>query len=406
MTLAEQGSNPKTPSGFPRNLILWLVGGAAALLLMILLVVAVSRPPAPALIGATPSSSAASEFVLDNSEAERRAFAKAQLQRLQHDGEVVRELLGDCEKELQAWAREIEPELTGKRGQAVAAAPSSLERFSAVYQQPRPRKSDIDACRGRVDALFEPVAEALTQDAVYLPNAQITDQLASEQRFAESSLQTLRQLRQDAWSVLSAAERSGATGTRSLHDALAELDAARAQSRVDEIAARQDSARRESTALIAKARADQELAYGQAEAARIAEETRRELERRRAEDATAAERSAHDILRNRAQDLAVQAKYRPFLGKGKFGSDTNVPGLLSFNYMNEIGALGDVKNFVNAACGRQIVIGSGVNPAFTYNDRERWSYPATEEDWQEYGRRFEEFRQLAPLFIELKLLRE
>jgi len=406
MAKSTPNSNPEHGQALPKNIVIWLVAAAAGLLVAILLIVSITRPGQPAAVNVAPATAALPDLVLDNSEAERRALAKSQLQRLQHDGENVRRLLDECEQELAAWDREVESELAGKRGQAVAADGESLAKFSAVYRQPRAKKSELLACRDRVDAVLEPVMAALSSGSLYVPTGDTTSQLVAERQFAQKSQQALQESRQNALSVLSGAERKGISGNRTLKDALNELEARQAQTRVDEITARQEAARRESTKMIAESRADQELAFGREEADRIKNETSRELERRKADDALKGQQATHDILKTRAADPAVQAKYTPFLGKGKFGSANNVPGLLSFNYMNHIGALESVENFVNAASGRKVVFRSGVHPDFAWNDRKRWTYPATDEEWQEFGRRYQEFRDLAPFWIELNLLRD
>ncbi len=404
MTKSNAGTNGGTAPIVSKNLVIWLIAGAAGLLFLILLVVAVSRPATPLVVSATPVDE--SMPVLDGAQTERRALAKAELQRLQQEGELVRRTLAECEQEIAAWDREVEPALTGNNGQAVAADRESLERFHAVYHQPRIAKSELDACRERLDTILQPVAAALASGTLYVPSSEASAKLSAERKFSETARQSLHEAVRNAVAVIADAQRKATTGDRPLQDAMKELDAQRDQARVAVIAAREESAREQATKQIADARAAQARAYGEAEAARIEEETRREIERKKAEDAIKAQSNTRAILEQRAADPVVQSKYKPFLGKGKFGSDTNVPGLLSFNYMNRIGVLSDVKCFVNAGCGRRIGVDSGHNAAFTRNDREHWTFPVTEEDWNEYRRRFEEFRELAPLFIELKLLRE
>jgi len=403
MTKSSPNSNPEPRQALPKNIVIWLVAAAAGLLVIILLIVAVSRPAQPSSVSLGPASAAVPGLVLDNADAERRALAKAQLQRLQHEGVEIIRVLNECEQELVAWDREVQSELTGKRGQAVAADTESLERFAAVYGQPRTSKSELDGCRSRVDALLEPVMAALSSGSFYTPAGDTANQLASERQFAEIRRQTLRQTRQDALSVFAYAERKGATGTRSLQEALAELESNEAQIRVTAITAAQEKAHRETTQRIAHARAEQELAHGQGEETRIKEETRRDLEKQRADDSIKAQQMTHATLKARAENPAIQAKYQPFLAKGRVILDTSpvryydMPGPVSLATLQRKGALSDAKTFAYIGCGKDY--------PWSKNDRPKWDCPPTEEALSEYAGKMEEFRQLSPHWIDSGVLK-
>ena len=220
--MTKSTSNPSSEGRppLPKNLTVWLLAAGAGLLVVILLIVAVSRPAQPAMFTAAPQSGAVPDAVVDNSEAERRALAKAELQRLQHDGEETRRMLSECEQELAAWDREVEAELIGKRGRAVAADKESLARFSAVYRQSRQSKTEIDACRNRVGTLLEPVTAALASGAFHVPSGDTSNKFSTERQFVQAAHQSLRNARQNVLSVFADAKRKGATGTQTLKDAL------------------------------------------------------------------------------------------------------------------------------------------------------------------------------------------
>lgn len=400
---------PETRFPLPRNIIVWIVAAGGGLLLIILIIIAVSRPATPTITSVVaPPSSGLPESGMDNAEAERRAVARAQLQRYQHDADDVRGLLAECDKELAAWDREVESELTGKRDRAVAGDNEALERFSAVYGQPRTAKAELDACRERLATLLQPVAAALASGAVYVPSGDANTKLSAERQFAQSAQKTLRDARQDALSVFAEAERKGHTGTQTLKEALADLELGQRKTRVDEITARQEAARREGIKLVAEARADQELQYGRDEAARVAQETRRELDKHRAEETRKDAEAAQLILVERAKDPTIRTKYRQFLDKGRFrprpdgkSERLETPAPMSYTDLKELGVFNDYKTFAKAGAGiwgdntpGRIRLAEEVVP----NDRPTWPYPRTEEEFDKYRPLFEEFRSLAPIW--------
>lgn len=407
MTPTDPNPEPRFP--LPRNLILWLAAVGGALLLIILIIVSVSRPAAPTITTVlTSTPSAAPEPGVDNAEAERRAVARAELQRFQQDAEDARRLLTEGEQALAAWDREVESELTGKRGRAVAADTEALARFSAVYSQPRTAKVELDACRERLATLLQPVAAALASGAVYVPSGDANSKLSAERQFAQSAQKTLHDIRRDALSVFAEAERKGPGGTQTLKEALADLELRQRKIRVDEITARQEAARREAVKLAAEARAEQELQYGRDEAARIAQETRRELDQHRALEARKDAEAVQLALVERAKDPSIRTKYRQFLDKGRFRPRPNgtsvrmeTPGPMSYTDLKELGVFNDYKTFAKAGAG----LWAGNTPGrirlaseVAQNDRPTWPNPATEEDFDKYRPLFEEFRLLAPIW--------
>lgn len=400
--MTESTSNPNTEKrpALPKNLAIWLVAAGAGMLLLILLVVAVSRPP-PVQVSAPLPSGVASELVVDSSQLEKRALAKAELQRLQLEGQEIRRLLQECDQELAAWDKEVESELSGKRGQAVAADNESLERFSAVYRLRRPSKTDLDACGDRVTTLLEPITAALASGALYVPSGDANSKVAAERQIAQAARNSLRDARQNVLSVFEIAQKKGASGTQFLKDAMARLEASETQSRVEAITIRQNEARSQATKLIAEARAEQEMQYGRNEVAQIEGETRREIDKRRAQEAAKDADTRQLVLGERAKDPRVKDKYKPFLEKGLFRpphhrTERAVP--MSYTDLKPLGVFDDLRTFVRAGAGCWHPPGMREVCAPYGNDRPKWTMPERDEDFDQYQERFDEFCLLAPIW--------
>jgi len=97
----------------------------------------------------------------------------------------------------------------------------------------------------------------------------------------------------------------------------------------------------------------------------------------------------------------VQANYEPFLARGVYYPvhgprwdymNGTEPGPVSYSRLLDSKSLDTFEDFVELATKYK-------------NDRPRWQDAKTEEDWAEYRRRYEEFKKLAPIWVELGVLR-
>lgn len=96
----------------------------------------------------------------------------------------------------------------------------------------------------------------------------------------------------------------------------------------------------------------------------------------------------------RAKDPVIQRLFSPFLTPGysnERGSKIERPRLYSLNQLTRHRRLKNVKKFskfASSACG----------------GRPSWTYPSTEKEWKEYEKRFEIFKELAPIWVNMELL--
>lgn len=369
----------------------WIVAAVAlALIILVVLLVRSSQPPASGLAASPVDDGAA---VLVAAERERQALAKAKLQSLHDQGEEINGTLKQAEAELTAWREKIEPELKGPKGRALATDADSVRKFSQVYELPRPTDEEIRACRARVSTLLEPAGKALSGGAaLYVPDDAVGKQLQTERNFAADALRSARNARQTAEALLAEAAAKGPGGSKTLEDAMTQANRSRTEDLAASIAAKEDKARREAMEREADARAHQ-----------IEVRSRQKVKDIEDETAINVETARRESLLKRAKDPAIQANYAPFLAKGRanLGGGTlnayyDIPAAVSLSLIQQRRALDSPSAFANAGAGKAV--------GFRHNDRPTWSFPRDEQEMAEMGRRLEEFRELAPVWVELGLL--
>lgn len=124
-----------------------------------------------------------------------------------------------------------------------------------------------------------------------------------------------------------------------------------------------------------------------------------------------------DELRRLAEDLDVQARYKPFLAKGRYLFNyTRKSGMLvdgparlaSYNAIVQAGLTRDMRAFIHAGIGRDHYGASTTGQLQDYrkNDRPLWStpYPNSDAEWARYRKLFHDFQELAPIWRDMGLL--
>lgn len=334
---------------------------------------------------------------------ERRTLVETQLHALRHQGEQTRALLTEAEMELARWTRNVEAALTNDQGRSVAVDPDAVARFAAAYQFKRPGSNDIEAIRDQVARLLKPVDTYLANvSAAIPPSDELGKVLAAQYEAADGIVTTLRRSREACEAVIAAAVVSGKKGDRTLAEALAGAQQRRDQDFAEQLSHAKKKAQQEGEKLIAEA----EARRTQQEAELKTKEIQREIERKEMEARLVENRfiiqSQQDRLETLANDPAVQAKFQPFLAKGrnKIGMANNwrydYPQPASLRLIQKTGCLNSVGAFAAAGAGR--------SSQFKHNDRPRWSYPTTEEGFKEYVERLELFNELAPIWVQKGLL--
>jgi hypothetical protein len=391
---------PKMLEELSRPFVMPVIIGVLGIL--VLVVVVRKSAPSATLPGADATSNGSVTMVNSAIEQERRALAKAKLTTLTHEVGQANKALSDIDGELQLWANNVEPALTSDAGRAVAGDPIAVERFRAVHILSRPDPSDTQARRAALAALVEEPEKALASGTLYIPDENSLAEVQKHRAWAEARLGELRRRRELAEGILRDAAASGLRAPITLREAMVNLENKQTLELAANRASQEDKARQEAAELETQARANQIRELGKESAAGVQTETKEQVSDSRADrflDTTVGER---ERLMKLAKDPAIQAKFQPFLARGYanigngFKQNYAFPKPAEFRLLQHGHALDNHENFILAGCGQLNMFG--------HNDRPRWIKPTNDAEMQEMRRRFELFKKLAPIWIELGLL--
>lgn len=208
--------------------------------------------------------------------------------------------------------------------------------------------------------------------------------------------------------ALVAKSATASPAPRSLAAALEELELEMAARRAEVIEAELRRVHAEQNEL------DKEMVARKTAEFRVAQRQRQEVEledeRQREETAAAiaAQKSKEEDKRRRAASDTDQAVYAPLLQKGKtkpYNNNPGGPGTMTWSSTGRLEAehvsLSDIKR-TNALTSFEDFVRLLTSSA---NDRGSWPPASSDASTTEYRRRFEEFKELAPIWIEMGLLR-
>jgi len=340
-------------------------------------------------------------------EAARQA-AQTALRRYQYQLKDASDIHERLQEQIEAWQNEIEPCLKNERGQFLAAQPDLVRRFAAAYRAPRFKQADLEAAKSRVAELSRPFDDALGgRGALFNPDDDdkktLAAQIQQEQQLAQNALSNLRQARNAASAILEQAKTLGNKATYTLAEAMDKEDRGFALDMAQKTASLQEQAQREAAELEAQALAEQTRKLAKQRVAQIEADTAAKAEELKKQLSLDAERAERKRLQEMAKDPAIQAKFKPFLAKGYRDCASNprwsvneFPRPVSLNVLHNSGALNDAYEFARAGAGK---VGM-----FTFNDRPRWGYPTREEDLKQFEPLLKQFKQLAPIWVEMGLL--
>ena len=335
-----------------------------------------------------------------------RQAAMTALRRYQHQLKDVSEVHEQLQQQILAWQNEIEPTLKNDSGQFLAPHSDLVRRFSATYQAPRFTQADLDAAKSRVHDLLVPIDDALVgKGTLFNPDDDagktLPSQIQEERELVQQALTSLRQGRSAAVALLEQAKALGKKADYTLAEAMDREERGLALDITQKTASLHEQARREAAELEAQALAEQTRKLARQRVAQIEAETTAKAQELKKQLRLDAEQAARKRLQDMANDPAIQAKFQPFLAKGRcrpltYAGRYPYPMPASFKDIESTRALNDVQRFVWA--------GSGHLLGFFHNDRPRWQQPNTEAEWKDFEERYNLFRQLAPLWIEMGLL--
>jgi hypothetical protein len=335
--------------------------------------------------------------IADAKKQEDRARVRAKLLAVSAKADEATRAVADLTGELDAWQAEVDPLLENDTGRRIAANAEATGTFATVQRAPRPLKADADSYQSQIAALVQPVKTALDQQNFdYLPGDGLAKDLDAIKSEAAAKAAKLRDARKQVQALARDAQASPPASVP-LRQAMIDLDTRHAQERNQAIQQAEETARKAADAKLAELRAQ----AANDEAASQERKLKTEMRRKKAEDPT------------------IQDRYKPFLAKGRFvfnqdGSGngrtySDIPAPASLRELREHGVLKNEFTFwaTGAALG-------GNSPAYKHgyfkqgdgNDRPAWTgYPNTEEDHKLVLERYREFLDLAPIWVEMGVLR-
>lgn len=353
------------------------------------------------------------------------ALTRSRLQKIRSEAEGVLNLIDEIEKEIDVWEKSISPLLTNNEGRALAAKPEFVTVFMSAYDNfNKINAHTTQDVRTRIDEILLPIRENIEKEEAYLSDEndkEFNNIIEREKEYAKTSFDQLKKDRKMIEVMVRDAKKDYSGDSITLNDAIEAENQRLSLTRAERLRKVLEETREEATKQIEAAAIEKEQAIAKAELKKLEEEKRAELARREAETERFKALKKEEVstmqkdtvlqkqklekerLMSLASDETVQAKYRPFLAKGNqylgsargaFNLKKNVlPFPMSYSELIKYGALNDLNNFVNIACSKQ-------------NDRPSWPYPKTEADWEKYKELFKEFKELAPIWLEMGFLRK
>jgi len=357
-----------------------------------------------------------------NVQQEARALALTMLQETSDTATETLRLLDDVQTQLNRWQGLSVGLLTSEQGRLLAAHPDFVKAFDSLSRSEEPNADQVRQHRSRVQLLIKPVRDALDDpDSNYRPAPDLLTALRADRTTAKTLLSEIRERIETVEQMLARAKDT-APSTLTLQHAIdkykEDLALARATAIAEKVAAAERTATEEVAEMKAQERRESILRAGRDEVSRAEAESKRrsaEAERQRAEieAAAAASQAAADAtrreseaqqLRKRAGDPTIKRLYAPFLSKGLYIMGTSparkyeVPRPVSFGGLVQEGSLSSPSAFARA--------GAGVSHPWSWNDRPKWAPAKTEEDLKRYEALLQQFKELAPIWIEMGLLQK
>lgn len=360
-------------------------------------------PPAPASVNSAPAILATARLLALRTVA---AEARAELEKL--------------DSELRGWKTALAEIMEGDAGKRLAADDGLLDRFLIIFDRERPSETHVESLKQQLDVLAGPIDEAFRNgNAAFAPERSYVTEIERIEDALKEAAAAYRGDREMLHSLLQESAKQTPV-TRAFAERLQERRQANARQRLETIEAQSKAAREEAVRLVGAAEADaiKKKAEAEAEAKRLLGESESqqliadaESRKKILEDEFARRRGAEEMasLRRRAEDSEVQRRYSPFLEKGRLRFDapptSNYLAVsaelerVSWGQLNANGWLSDVKSFARALTSQPLV----ENHHYV-NDRRTWPYPTTEAEWKVRQAMLEEFKQLGPIWVEMRLL--
>lgn len=309
------------------------------------------------------------------------------------------------------WGSQVPALLTSDDGKRIAADPVRVQTFAAIYNRSgRPAERALSSIEERVAVIeVELLRVKNTADTTLSPEteAMLKAQLDQEQAAADIAMAGVQE-DLHAVDALIAQAKSDSLGVKTLEAALRDLELEHAEKRAEKIRTAVAAVLVESRELDADMEARKRREITDAE--RRQAEADLELERMRKDSAAALteEKAILEERQRRAESGEVQAKYSPLLtngrarphghaGSGNVGWEMSNALELAPVSMKDIEGARALESFDRFV--RMMTI--------TGNDRGAWpQHGNNPQTIATYRERFEEFKELAPLWLKMGKLRD
>ena len=325
---------------------------------------------------------------------EQAAIAKSKRVALLTEGKAVLQKLDTLQTTILNWDSQMQAMLTSPEGKALATNSDNVEYFAQLQESPRYSISQVEAARGQVQALLEPV-QAAEDNSFYAPSAVMVGAIREVGEQVRKAVRDYDQL-QAAWAGL--LKRSQGVQVKANAPTLAMALEKRKEEQVQRNLVAQQAARnqaiQEAQREIAEAKARKEVEMAKQEAGQINQETERlqaEAERERLIQEATSPRTIR-----RFQPILALGYTQPYrtLGVGVIirwykPGERKTP--VSFEAMSRSGMLEKAEYFAKTINKKE-------------NDRPKWVYPSTNKEWEEMDKRLEQVKKYADIWIEKGLL--
>jgi hypothetical protein len=331
------------------------------------------------------------------------AIARTKLRWVRVKGQIeeLRDSLRPATTDVETWTTLLKQLSENDAGKRIAGDKKYVDQYRALLEHPRkPARSAeeyrdsiqihleaVDKCLNNAENMTQP-SDAMAKDLEQLQNGiqaltkeYHTDRIALEKIVSDTAKMSPSQL--TLAKAIEEREKEIAG------EYLAQLDAVKKKADDEgqrKIREAEDKAIREKA---------------QAKAARLISETKDEEARKNRE-------AEAKRLKALAEDPEIQKTYSAFLQKGYMQltctpsggqpSKTDRPRSVSYNDLSRHGWLKNVETFARAMARQPS------RDYFIYNDRPTHPYPHTQEEWEDMESHLKQFKELAPIWIEMKLL--
>lgn len=327
-----------------------------------------------------------------------RAHAKSRQRTFLAQAREVWRLLDECDQELKVWSDQVMPLLENETGRKLAADPSLVRQFKAVYSQDRPSPELAGELRTALDDLAAPMKLALDDEHdVRIPQVDSVEELKRLHAEARTLRDGLRAPRQRLDALVSAA-RPLQPQEASLQKAIIELQNAELLAETRKIESEVAEANRMATA--GKAKAAVKLVETEAQAAIEAKVAAAEKTR------LIAKSKSPEVKRYLATFLA-KSYFQP---KGNYLSvqyertTDDLP--MSFTRIESSGALDPSVNGLRTLV---VLASAGFSPPNNWHGRPPWQFDIQTFTWSKSDQEFIQkaqdlLRELGPTMVELEML--